>query len=107
MSTGIWGGKVSAATRRRQKVLRATPRWLTPEQHREIHDIYCRAKHMNRSWRGRQRRERDRRRNRYSVDHIVPLDGNKVVCGLHVPWNLRIIERAEDHRKGDKLESSV
>ena len=35
------------------------------------------------------------------VDHVWPLKG-KNSCGLHVPWNLRIITREENTAKGNK-----
>lgn len=38
----------------------------------------------------------------WSVDHIVPLQGENV-SGLHVSWNLQVITKAENIAKGNRL----
>ena len=85
----IW---VRADTKaRRRKHREATPPWLSREQKAQIRELYKIAITMTKTT-GEQ----------YVVDHIVPLRSD-VVCGLHVPWNLRVIPRQENLLKSNKL----
>src|SRR5262245_52307232 len=43
---------------------------------------------------------------RHHVDHIVPVR-NQLVCGLHVPANLRVIPAEENQRKGNRFQPIV
>jgi hypothetical protein len=76
---------------RRRKHREATPPWLTRKQKSEIRQLYQIAITMTQTT-GEQ----------YVVDHIVPLRSHKV-CGLHVPWNLRVITQEENLKKSNKL----
>jgi hypothetical protein len=76
---------------RRRKHRVATPPWLTRRQKSEIRQLYQIAITMTKTT-GEQ----------YVVDHIVPLRG-ETVCGLHVPWNLRVITQEENLKKSNKL----
>ncbi|WP_197419638.1 MULTISPECIES: hypothetical protein [Burkholderia] len=70
--------------RRRARERRAIPPWLTPVQRVAIAILYATAERLTRET-GEQ----------HVVDHIVPLDG-KLVCGLHVPWNMRVTHWREN-----------
>ena len=76
---------------RRRKHREATPNWLSRTQRSEIRRIYQIAITMTQTT-GEQ----------YVVDHIVPLRSHEV-CGLHVPWNLRVITQDENLKKSNKL----
>jgi hypothetical protein len=83
--------QVNADTKaRRRKHREATPIWLSRKQKSEIRQIYQIAITMTQST-GEQ----------YVVDHIIPLR-SEIVCGLHVPWNLRVITREDNLIKSNK-----
>lgn len=69
----------------------AAPKWLTQEQIKQIELLY-KDRQLIESLTGVG----------YDIDHVVPLRGN-TVCGLHVPWNLQILTRAENSAKRNKL----
>lgn len=76
---------------RRAQKLKATPPWLNGEHKKAMELLYI---------------ERDKLRLEkgiiYHVDHIVPLISDSV-CGLHVPWNLRVITAQENLQKGNRV----
>jgi 5-methylcytosine-specific restriction endonuclease McrA len=76
---------------RKRRHREATPAWLTKEERLQMRDLYVQARKMTALT-----------RERYVVDHIVPLRG-EAVCGLHVPWNLRVITQDENLKKSNKL----
>ena len=69
----------------------ATPSWLTYDQRKESQLFYKLSKQLE--------KEGD---SKYHVDHIIPIRNDKV-CGLHVPWNLQVINSTENHIKRNKL----
>ena len=76
---------------RRRKHRDATPPWLSRKQRSEIRQLYQIAMTMTQTT-----------GERYVVDHIIPLQG-ETVCGLHVPWNLRVITQEENLKKSNRL----
>lgn len=81
----------SKEAKRRATKLRATPIWLTDQQKAHIERTY-KLRAMMSSITGEE----------YHVDHVVPLKSD-VVCGLHVPWNLRVIPAKDNLKKGNKF----
>ena len=73
---------------RRAGLKRATPKWA---DRKAIKSIYkeCLSRNKNNSI-------------AFEVDHIIPLNG-KLVSGLHVHWNLQIIEAKENRSKSNKV----
>ncbi len=69
----------------------AVPKWINEELKQEIQKFYIEARLKTRET-----------GTKYEVDHIVPLMGESV-CGLHVPWNLRVITQFENRSKRNKF----
>lgn len=75
-------GKVASySAKRRAKLFQAIPSWVNLD---EIRCIYENCP------------------DGYTVDHIVPLQ-NKLVCGLHVLYNLQYLTQKENSEKSNKL----
>lgn len=85
------GAGAAIVANRRALKLKATPKWLTSEHKVEIKQFYKDAKEIQ--WLSSEPLQ---------VDHIVPLVSD-FVCGLHVPWNLQILPRSVNSRKGNKV----
>ena len=77
------------------KKLQATPPWLTKEDWKKMDAVYIAA-----------RKTTLLAGFNCHVDHIVPLKG-KDVCGLHVPWNLRIVSQSYNSKKRNNLDEGV
>jgi 5-methylcytosine-specific restriction endonuclease McrA len=76
---------------RKRRHRAATPSWVTKEQKLNMRQMYLEAQRLT-----------EITKERYVVDHIVPLI-NDSVCGLHVPWNLRVMTQEENLKKSNKL----
>ena len=79
---------------RKRRHKKATPPWISTEQKALMRGLYLQAMELTKIT-----------GERYVVDHIVPLI-NPEVCGLHVPWNLRVITQEENLKKANKLLAS-
>jgi hypothetical protein len=84
----LYKALVSVRKRRHRS---ATPKWITPEHKLAMRQLYLQAMELTKLT-----------GERYVVDHIVPLISDEV-CGLHVPWNLRVITQDENLCKSNKL----
>lgn len=78
-----WIRRANCAKRRAQ-ILRATPKWLTVEELKQIAEFYKRCPKG------------------YEVDHIIPLKG-KNVSGLHLLANLQYLPMKENRSKSNKF----
>ena len=77
------------ASLRTRKVQAAKPKWLDEFENLWLTEIYDLAVKRG-----------------LEVDHIVPIT-SKIVCGLHVPWNLQLLSREENAVKSNKFDVST
>jgi hypothetical protein len=83
--------RAASTAKRRAKHSKASPTWMTYKEFLQIERFYVLAEKLEKLF-----------CKRYDVDHIIPLQG-ETVCGLHVPWNLRVISARLNQVKGNKL----
>lgn len=80
------GKNAAYAAKHRAKLLNAIPTWADL---RAIERLYTEAAESG-----------------MHVDHIYPLQG-KIVCGLHVANNLRLLPPLENLKKGNRLDDAA
>lgn len=79
-------------SKRRASKQNATPQWLTDDDLIQITALFDLRLFVTKET-GVE----------HQVDHIIPLNGT-TVCGLHVPWNLRVIPAAENLNKSASID---
>lgn len=84
------GKKQATSAKRRATKLKATPPWFAAEKE-QIDELYIASQQLTQTTGVL-----------YTVDHIVPLQG-ELVCGLHCLSNLRVLIGRENFSKGNKL----
>ena len=77
--------------KRKTKIKRATPSWVSMQ---ELCEIYLEAVRLEKAT-----------GIKYNVDHIVPLV-HPLVCGLNVPWNLQLLTETENKVKGNSFDGT-
>lgn len=83
--------RAKVAKERASRIQR-TPNWLSEFDLDYIKSLYIQAKWLE-----------DLEGVKYHIDHIVPLNGENV-SGLHVPWNLQIMNAIDNIKKGNSFE---
>ena len=79
---------------RQSGLLNATPKWLSKQQKKAISTIYREARRLT-----------ELTGVKHVVDHVHPLTGKNqagevISCGLHVPWNLKVVTEEHNLSKG-------
>ncbi len=90
-----WKRASGDVAKRRAALSNRVPGWLTDEDIWFIKEIY-KLRALRDTLTGTD----------WHVDHIIPLRG-KLVCGLHVPLNLQVIEAHINLKKGNEYEISI
>lgn len=88
------GKKNYYTANRRASKKRATPQWLTDFDKQYMKSIYLQSSELEKM-----------DGTLCNVDHIIPLNHEKV-CGLHVPWNLQILESSVNFKKGNNFDGT-
>ena len=83
--------RCSITARRRARLNQALPQWLTPQDKFDIEFIYAFSRYLT-----------ELTGIPHQVDHIIPLTSNEC-CGLHVPWNLQVLEASDNAKKSNTL----
>lgn len=94
----IWASKNKEkvffnTTKRRIGKLKRTPPWVNNEIKKDIKFLYKIRSEMQTP-------------ENWHIDHIIPLQG-KLVSGLHVPWNLQLLEKSKNKSKYNKFEPLI